>query len=408
MKKIILIISISLLFGSSWFFSWRTAHAADEIITMGAMLPLTGAVAPEGIRHKEGYDLWAKVCNEKGGIRVGGKTYKVKIQYYDYMSETGTAIKLTEKMITQDGIKFILGPFGSGLTKATSSVSEKYGAVMVVPTGGSVVAFTAGYKYLFGTLSDNIRIIEPLVEAALSRKDPPKTAAIAARNDMYTIAVSENFKKASEKAGIKIIAFDKYSPGTKDFSSILTKFKQINPDWIFVAGYLEELITATKNMKQLDVNAKVVSMTAGPSYYDYIEGLGKDSDYVSTPTWWHEKARWKGDDIFGANENYVNLFKKEYQHRPDYLSASASACSVVFQKAIEKANSLDPVKVRDAMAALNFNSFFGPIKFGPVGQNIALPGIVLQIKDKDWLIVRPKEMMDSELIYPVPVWGTRK
>ena len=94
--------------------------------------------------------------------------------------------------------------------------------------------------------------------------------------------------------------------------------------------------------------------------------------------------------------------------RSDYLSASASACSVVFQKAIEKANSLDPVKVRDAMAALNFNSFFGPIKFGPVGQNIALPGIVLQIKDNDWLIVRPKEMMDSELIYPVPVWGTRK
>lgn len=393
------------LFVVSWGFagiSW-----AEDVIQIGAMLPLTGTVAPEGLRHKEGYDLWAKVSNEKGGIKINGKSYKVSIKYYDYKSETGTAMKLMEKMITQDKIMFILGPFGSGLTKATSSVSEKYGAVMVVPTGGSVKGFTPGYKYLFGTLSDNVRIIEPLVESAMSQADPPRTAALAARNDLYPMAVAGNFQKVAKAAGIKILDFDKYVPGTKDFSSVVTKFKQLKPDWIFVSGYLEELVTFTKNMKQLNLNAKVVSMTAGPSYWDYIVALGKDADYVSTPTWWHEKARWKGDDIFGSTQNYNKLFKETYKHRPDYLTASASACGVVFQKAFEKANSLDPKKVRDAMASLNFTSFFGPIKFGPVGQNIALPGIVLQIKDKDWLVIRPKVMQDRELIYPVPDWNKR-
>jgi branched-chain amino acid transport system substrate-binding protein len=381
---------------------------AREYIKIGAMLPLTGQVAPEGIRHKEGYDLWAKVCNEKGGIRIGDKEYGVTIKYYDYKSETGTAMKLMEKMISQDKIMYILGPFGSGLTKGTSSVSEKYGAVMVVPTGGSVKAFTPGYKYLFGTLSDNIRIIEPQVECAMVKDNPPRTSVIAARNDLYTMAVAGNFKKVAEAAGIKTLAFDKYVPGTKDFSSVLTRFKQLKPDWIFVSGYLEELITVTKNMKQLNVNAKAITMTAGPSYWDYIASLGRDADYISTPTWWHEKARWQGDDVFGPTQNYNKVFMDTYGHRPDYLTASASACGVSFQKAFEKADSVAPDKVRDAMASLNFTSFFGPIKFGPVGQNIALPGIVLQIKDKDWLIVRPNEMKDKELIYPVPDWEKRE
>jgi branched-chain amino acid transport system substrate-binding protein len=182
----------------------------------------------------------------------------------------------------------------------------------------------------------------------------------------------------------------------------------MQPDWIFVSGYLEELITFTKNMKQLDVNTKVVSMTAGPSYVDYITSLGKDADYVSTPTWWHEKARWEGGDIFGPTKNYNQIFEKTFGHRPDYLTASASACGIVFQKAFEKARSLDPQKVRDAMASLEFTSFFGPIKFGPLGQNIALPGIVLQIKNNDWLVIRPKEMVDSELLYPIPNWKDRR
>ena len=378
-----------------------------EYITLGSMLPLTGGVASEGNRHKEGYDLWAKVCNEKGGINIGNKVYGVKIIHYDYESRNETAMKLTEKMITQDGIKFILGPVSSATIVATSAVSEKYGAITVVATGGSIKAFTPGYKYLFGTLSDNLEIIKPLIESAIVKKDPPKTSAIAARNDLFPLAVAENFKKVAEDAGIKTLDFSKYPPFSKDFSAVLTKIKQLNPDWIFISGLLEDTITATKNMKQLDVNAKVISLTAGPSYLDYIKALGKDADYISTPTWWHEKARWIGDDIFGPNQNYNRIFRDTYGHTPDYLTASAATCGVVFQKAFEKANSLDVEKVRDAMASLNFKSFFGPIKFGPVGQNIALPGVTLQIKDKDWLVIKPKEIADSDLIY-FKKWKDRK
>ena len=100
--------------------------AAEDVIRFGAPLPLTGPLAPEGIKQQQGYDLWAEQANKAGGITVGGKKYKVEIVYADYQSNTPRAVQTTEQMITQDNINFLFGAFGSGAAKAASTVSEKY------------------------------------------------------------------------------------------------------------------------------------------------------------------------------------------------------------------------------------------------------------------------------------------
>src|ERR1700744_165932 len=102
------------------------AAAADDVIKFGAPLPLTGPLAPEGIKQQQGYDIWAEQANKAGGISVGGKKYKVEIVYADYQSNTPRSVQTTEQMITQDNINFLFGPFGSGAAKAASTVSEKY------------------------------------------------------------------------------------------------------------------------------------------------------------------------------------------------------------------------------------------------------------------------------------------
>ena len=108
-----------------WAAQAQTA-SADDVIRFGAPLPLTGPLAPEGIKQQQGYDLWAEQANKAGGISVGGKKYKVEIVYADYQSSTPRAVQTTEQMITQDNINFLFGAFGSGAAKAASTVSEKY------------------------------------------------------------------------------------------------------------------------------------------------------------------------------------------------------------------------------------------------------------------------------------------
>ena len=123
--------SLSRMIGASIAAARATASfsipaLAQDVIKVGAPLPLTGPLAPEGLKQKRGYDLWAETANAKGGIKAGGKTYKIEIVYTDYASNTPRAVQAAERMITEDKVNFLFAPFGSGATKAASAISEKY------------------------------------------------------------------------------------------------------------------------------------------------------------------------------------------------------------------------------------------------------------------------------------------
>ena len=99
--------------------------AAQDSIRIGAPLPMTGPLSPEAVKQQRGYDLWAEAANKAGGVKVGARRMKVEIVYVDYQSNTPRAVQAAERLITQDKVNFLFSPFGSGATKAASSVSEK-------------------------------------------------------------------------------------------------------------------------------------------------------------------------------------------------------------------------------------------------------------------------------------------
>ncbi len=138
------------------------SFAQNAVVRVGAPLPLTGPLSPEGVKQKQGYDLWAETANAAGGIKAGGKIYKVEIVYADYASNTPRGVQAAERMITDDKVSLLFSPFGSGATKAASGVSEKYGIPTVAATASSAQVYDQGYKYLFGTFTPNDTLTEPL------------------------------------------------------------------------------------------------------------------------------------------------------------------------------------------------------------------------------------------------------
>ncbi len=148
---IITFVSAIALFLSSTSIS--LAKVVGDKIVLGAAVSLTGKYSSNGVHTQNGYNMAVDRINSMGGIKVGGKTYKFEIIYYDDESNPKRAAQLAERLISQDGVEFMLGPYSSGLTKAMAPVTEKYGVPMVEANGASRSLFTKGYKYLFAVLA---------------------------------------------------------------------------------------------------------------------------------------------------------------------------------------------------------------------------------------------------------------
>jgi branched-chain amino acid transport system substrate-binding protein len=370
---------------------------AQEVIRIGAPLPLTGPLSPEGTKQKQGYDLWAEVANSKGGVKAGGKSYKVEIVYVDYASNTPRAVQTAERLITEDKVNFLFSPFGSGATKAASGVSEKYGIPTVAATASSEQVYDQGYKYLFGTFTPNDTLTEPL-SAIVTKRDPNiKRVAILARNDLFPLAIGNEMEKSAKKRNLEVVMFEKYAIGTMDHASAITQMRAAKPDWIFATGYINDLILIRKQMSDLGVTAPILTMIAGPAYKEFIDATGPLAENVSSAAWWHPAVRYDGKGVFGSTENFNKVWEQKYKDAPDYAQASAAAAGEIFQLAIEKANSIDPKQVRDALAALDGTTFYGRIKFGATGQITSLDPPVFQIQGGKPVVLFPDYVKQGEL-----------
>ena len=371
--------------------------AAQDVIRIGAPLPLTGPLSPEGIKQKQGYDLWAELANSKGGIKASGKSYKVEIVYVDYASNTPRAVQTAERLITEDKVNFLFSPFGSGATKAASGVSEKYGIPTVAATASSEQVYDQGYKYLFGTFTPNDTLTEPLTSITTKRDPNIKRVAILARNDLFPLAIGNEMEKSAKKRNLDVVMFEKYAIGTMDHASAITQMRAAKPDWIFATGYINDLILIRKQMNDLGVTAPVVTMIAGPAYKEFIEATGPLAENVSSAAWWHPGVRYGGKGVFGSTENFNKLWEQKYKDLPDYAQASAAAAGEIFQLAIENADSIDPKKVRDALAGMDTTTFYGRIKFGPTGQITSLDPPVFQIQGGKPVVIFPDYIKQGEL-----------
>ncbi|WP_454625516.1 amino acid ABC transporter substrate-binding protein [Bradyrhizobium cenepequi] len=371
--------------------------SAEDVIRFGAPLPITGPLAPEAIKQQQGYNLWAEEANKAGGISVGGKKYKVEIVYADYQSNTPRAVQATEQMITQDNVNFMFGAFGSGAAKAASTISEKYKVPTLAATASSVQVYDQGYKYLFGTFTPNDTLTTPLTQIIKAKVPEVKKVAILARNDLFPLAIAQEMEKSAKANGFDVVYFEKYAIGTLDHSAALSQIKSLAPQWIFVTGYINDLLLVRKQMVDQEMKAPVVTMIAGPAYQEFIESGGPTAENITSASWWHPAARYEGKDIFGSTENFVKLFKAKYKSEPDYGQASAALCGALFQMAIEKAGSLDRDKVRDELAKLDVVTFFGPVKFGPNGQINSLDPPVFQIQGAKPVVLFPQAIKQGDL-----------
>jgi branched-chain amino acid transport system substrate-binding protein len=271
--------------------------------------------------------------------------------------------------VAQRFVDFLTSPFGSGHTKVVAGVAERYGVPVMASVASSESVFNQGYKFMFGTLAPNGGIVQNMSSLFTKLIPGTKKIAILGREDVFPRAMATEMKKAAEAVGLEVVYNDLYPVGTLDHGAALLKIKAAAPQWIFITGYTQDLILARKQMADVQLTAPIVTMITGPAYREFIDGLGKLANGVTSASWWHHTLSYKSDDVFGSTDGFYKAFVAREKKDPDYVHASAAAALVTLQKAIEKAGTLDRVKVRDALAATDIVTFYGPVKFGPNGMN---------------------------------------
>ena len=382
------------------------AKVEGDTITLGSAISFSGKYSTNGVHAKNGYDLAVKMINDGGGVTVDGKSYKLDVKYYDDESTPARTAQLLERLINQDDIKYVLGPYSSATTTAAAPVTEQHKIPMIEAEGASRSLFNKGYKYLFAVLSTSEQYLASAIDLAAevakkAGKEPSEVkVAMAFENDPFSLDVRAGVAEDAARYGMQIVIDDKLPTDLSDMSATLTKVKALKPDLLIVSGHSKGAATAVKQVNDMKIEIPMFAITHCEAA-DVVSKFGAGADDILCATQWAETLSYS-DELFGTATEFDSLFKQTY---PDYTtvpyqSAQASAAVMVWKDAFERAQSFDTDKVRDAIAATDMMTFYGPIKFSAAGNNIAKPMVLRQIQGGQYNVVAPSEWASHELIHP--------
>ena len=376
-------------------FIWDSA-AAQAPIKIGASLSLTGSYAALGQNQQRGYQLCAKHVNEKGGV-LGRK---VEFVLYDDQSQGATGVRLYERLITEDKVDVIMGPYSSAITEAVANVNEKYKMPMVAPMASTTSIFRKGRKFIFMVQSSAEVYLEGLIDMAAKRA--LRTVALINEDTLFPKATVEGTKELAKQKGLQVVFIEAYPKGHTDFSAILTKIRTANPDVLGAATYFDDAVAITRQMKELNVNPKMFGVTVGGDLPKFYELLGKNGEFVYGATQWEPELPYPG-----AKE-FTESYKKEFPGADlSYHSAGGYAGCQILVDAIKRARSLDGEKIRAEIAKMDLTTVYGGFKVDEGGFQVSHKMVMFQWQEGRKVIVWPDELAGGKARFPTPQWNQR-
>lgn len=383
----------------------------ENTILLGAPLSLTGQNSTNGKHTRRGYRIAVAKINEAGGIDVGGNKYEFALKFYDDESNPTIAGKAARRLIKNDKVLLLLGPYGSNTTAAVAEVADKMRVPLVQANGAALSLFEKGYKYQFAVLSTAEKyFVDALALAAnLTQRqggDPAKLkVGIAVEPDLFSSDLRDGVMQGAEALGMSVVLDEKLPRDFKDMTFILDKVKAAKPDILVVSGHEKGAALATKQIKEQKIDVPMLAMS-------HCEGadihgiFGLFADYTVCATQWASELAYQGQ-WFGSAHNYKLAYEAEYGYAPPYQAAESSAAVLVLADAIKRAGSLDREKIRAALAETDLQTFFGRIKFDAQGRNTAKPMVLRQLVQGRYLVVAPEKFAEYKLVFPRPKWSER-
>jgi len=372
------------------------AEPSGKPIVIGTAVSLTGRFADGGKFTLQGYQLWAEVENAHGGLL--GRP--VEIKYYDDQSDPTTGVRLYERLINEDKVDLLAGPYGSALTAPTSNVAQRYKVAMICPEDAAPATFMRGLTVVFQGLPVAVRYVEGVL--AMAKDKGYKTVAFIGEDSPFPHAIASAVPDLAKKYGLSVVYTEFYPPNNSDFSATVQKVKAANPDVVLAGAFVPDSIGITRGLKQVNFAPKMLYEAIGGSDPAFGAAVGADADGVMATTAWSAGLKTAG------NAEFVKAFIAKYNRPSDYHSASAYAGLDVMAEAVKRAGGINQDKIVANLGSLTMPTILGTYKVDPAtGIQTGYEAYVLQWQGGKQVLIYPQSHAQAKPLIPLAGWQGR-
>lgn len=403
-------------------FPVSTAGAADKVVRIGAIYPMTGSLASTGtelrdalvlaadiINHK--YDLDLPLARTEGLPNVAGA--RIEIVVGDSQGKPDVGQAEAERMITQEHVAALIGSYQSAVTTTASIAAERHHIPFLAPESTDPKLTERGFRWFFRTTPHDELFAENLFQFLNDLKKKGKgvgSIAIVYENTNFGTGVDQAEKRYAAKYGYRVAIEVPYAANGTSFSSEVERLKAAKPDVIMPASYTADAILYMRTFKDLNYVPKgILAMDAGYISDEFKKTLGKDGDDVLSREVWALDLAKRKPMVATVNA----IYKKRFGLDMNGNSARAFTSLLVLADAINRAGSTDRGKIRDALEKYNLSGDrmimpWDGVAFDPKShQNTKGRGIIVQLKGGEWHTVWPFNLASQDVVWPFPAWNRR-
>jgi branched-chain amino acid transport system substrate-binding protein len=372
-------------------------HRPNNEVLVGGAISQTGRYAEPAGRQVNSIKMWVDEVNGRGGL-LG---HKVRLILLDDKSDTQTSIKLYEKLITEDKVDVILGPYSSGITEAVANVTERSKMPFVAYGAASSPIWEKGRRYIFNIVA----VAEDYQKGAvhLAKQIGVKKAAIIGEDSLFPRQAGKGAKDWASKLGIEIVLEENYPLKQTDFTALLQKIKASGAEAVFSNSYFADSAAQLRQMREQNVYFKLYCSTIGPALPNFPEQLGSTAEYVIGFSQWEPLPKVLKHP---GMEEYIAAYEKRYGEKPNYHAGGAYGALQVTEAALKKAGSFDSEKLREALATIEVQTIYGRYKVDDKGMN-SHEGLTFQILKGQRRVVWPEKWAETKPELPMPEWSKR-
>ena len=355
---------------------------AAEPIKVGVVLPFSGPVGSDGQRTFSGIDLAVNEVNDAGGVSINGEKRLIEIVKEDSTCNPRMSVSAVEKLMTQDEVSVVIGDFCSTSTLADAEVAKRNEVPQVTPISIAPSITKQGNPWIFRNCDNSDMMARAFVKDAVNSLGIKRWAFLA-RNDDYGRGGVESLSSLVEKEGGKVVAVEYHPQGATDYYTILTKIRASKPDGLALIANTAEHSVATNQMAELGMLKDIRLLDPTSAYFnpDFLRLTGDNANGMVGPT------RYVHTIDSPENEKFVKAYKKANDQYPDKFAQSGYETVLFVAKALEKAGSAEPAKVRDALTQTRLQSVQGrEVYFNSVNQ-VVLDEFIIQVKEGSYEIL---------------------
>ena len=375
------------------------APAKVEPVKVGMTAARSGIYAGFAREQLDGLRMWVEDINGRGGLL----SRQVELVIYDDKSDPELTTQFYEKLISEDKVDLLVGPFSSETTLAASSVAEEHGFPIVV-TGAAPKIWQRGYKNVFGIYTPaDLNVNPSLLKLALD--NGLKRGAVVYADSTFPQAVAEGVRKRARENNFQMVFDREYTSDDSkatDFAGLVRDLKQTGPEIVIVAGYLEDSIGFFNEARKQRLEPKMLIFTGGPSLPAFALAVGRDNtEGVIANVQWSSGGRWPGGFDFAFR------FKELYGRSASYQAAGGYTAGQVLEASVSLDGNLDRDMLREQLSTMKFRSLFGHYRVDETGRQIGKPSYAIQWQGGHRVLIAPDDVAEGKVLYPFPPWSER-